>query len=182
MQKFRLQRLKAILPKDVPMLRSPSLYMRAPRVKIQKLSFLVGKFLRLDPRDRRLFLSALFLLAVVRIGLSVLPFKNLTKILGKLSRVVRYQHSCPPSLPDRIAWAIEKASAYVPAAKCLCRGLVGQVLLSWHGVSSDLHIGIFKRSESELEAHAWVETDGRVLIGDLEDLSRYVLLPSLPKI
>ena len=53
-------------------------------------------------------------------------------------------------------------------------------LLSWHGVPSNLRIGVLKKSESELEAHAWVETEGRVLIGDLDDLSGYVQLPSLP--
>jgi hypothetical protein len=140
----------------------------------------LSKFLQLSSSDRRLFLSALFLLAAIRIGLALLPFKSLTKVLGNLSRVVR--GSVPPphsSLPDRIAWAVGKAGNYIPKARCLCRALAGQVLLSWHGIPSDLRIGVAKKNGSELEVHAWVETEGRVLIGDLEDLSQYVQLPSL---
>lgn len=139
------------------------------------------KFLRLDPRDRCLFLSALVLLAVAKLGLAVLPFRSLVKVLDKLGRTVRYSSSCDPSLPDRIAWAVEKAGGQVPTAKCLCRALAGQVLFSWHGIPSSLRIGVLKKSESELEAHAWVESEGRVLVGELADLSRYVLLPPLPK-
>lgn len=139
------------------------------------------RFLRLDPVDRRLFLFALFLLAGIRIGVALLPFKILTKVLGSLGRIVRYPASFHPSLPDRIAWAVEKTSAYVPAAKCLCRALAGQVLLSWCGVASDLHIGVLKRSETCLEAHAWLVSEGRILVGDVQDISVYVQLPPLPK-
>jgi hypothetical protein len=52
-------------------------------------------------------------------------------------------------------------------------------LLNWYGYASELRIGVAKGEQGELEAHAWVEYQGKVIIGGLSTLSRYVPLPSL---
>src|SRR5438309_451978 len=71
--------------------------------------------------------------------------------------------------PDRVVWAVVVASRYVPMSTCLTQALAAQVLLARRGYSAHLHIGVAKEgAEAKLKAHAWVESDGKVLIGSSE--------------
>ncbi|HKJ60203.1 MAG TPA: lasso peptide biosynthesis B2 protein, partial [Halobacteriales archaeon] len=84
----------------------------------------------------------------------------------------------PPSRPvpdpDRVARAVRAAGRGLPLAPaCLGSAIVGHAMLDANGHPSDIRIGVTKADPDELEAHAWVERDGHVLVGDLPDLSRY---------
>ena len=63
-----------------------------------------------------------------------------------------------------LSWAITQAARFIPGASCLTQALSLQVLLSKAGLHSRLCIGVRKESKG-FEAHAWIERDGRVLIG-----------------
>ena len=52
-------------------------------------------------------------------------------------------------------------------------------MLARRGVASDLCIGVAKNELGHIQAHAWVEVDGQVVVGGLPDLSRFQRLPSL---
>ena len=81
--------------------------------------------------------------------------------------------------PDRVVWAVVVASRYVPMSTCLTQALAAQVLLARRGYSAHLHIGVAKEgAEAKLKAHAWVESDGKVLIGGSEP-GRYTHLLAL---
>jgi len=64
----------------------------------------------------------------------------------------------------------------MPGVKCLARALATQVLLR-HS-PAHLCIGVARR-KGQLQAHAWVESQGRIVSGGLRDLWRYTRLPSL---
>lgn len=55
---------------------------------------------------------------------------------------------------------------------CLARALAAELMLGRYGYSSQLKIGVAKTPSGEFEAHAWLESEGRVLIGRFE-LGRY---------
>ncbi|MDD1778828.1 MAG: lasso peptide biosynthesis B2 protein [Candidatus Helarchaeota archaeon] len=83
------------------------------------------------------------------------------------------------SIPvDHIAWAVKMASSFGFRATCLVQALATQVLLAGEGISSVLHIGVMKGKNSSFEAHAWVESEGRIIIGG-SDLIPYKKLASL---
>ncbi|NET54236.1 MAG: lasso peptide biosynthesis B2 protein, partial [Merismopedia sp. SIO2A8] len=63
--------------------------------------------------------------------------------------------------------------------KCLARALTTQVFMSRQGYSPQLRIGVAKGEGGQLEAHAWVESQGQVVIGYLGNLSYFTPLPSL---
>jgi hypothetical protein len=44
-----------------------------------------------------------------------------------------------------------------------------------------LHIGVKRPENGKLDAHAWVESEGRVIVGQLGDLSRFSPLMPLGK-
>ena len=81
--------------------------------------------------------------------------------------------------PDRVVWAVVVASRYVPMSTCLTQALAAQVLLARRGFPAHLHIGVAKKgAEARFEAHAWVESQGKVVIGGSEP-GRYTQLLAL---
>jgi hypothetical protein len=93
-------------------------------------------------------------------------------------RVVRLDRTARPS-PERIAWAVRVARRYVPAATCLSQALAVRTLFRRQGYPAQLRIGVTKGERGQLEAHAWVESEGKIVIGGSQDLARYTPLPSL---
>lgn len=80
----------------------------------------------------------------------------------------------------RMRWAIDVTSKFMPGkVKCLARALTMQRLMLRSGYHPALRIGVAHDSDGKFEAHAWIEHNNIVTIGDLPDLSRYTLLPSL---
>jgi hypothetical protein len=54
----------------------------------------------------------------------------------------------------------------MPGAKtCLNQALAAQMLLAQRGYPALLHIGVAKGKEGQFQAHAWVESEGKVVIG-----------------
>ena len=52
------------------------------------------------------------------------------------------------------------------------KAIVGKALLEANDHRVELKLGV-ARKQGEFHAHAWIERDGSVLIGELEDLSEY---------
>jgi hypothetical protein len=141
---------------------------------VRKLRKLVG----LPTSDRRLLLKASTVLCVVRIGLWTLPFARVRRLLAKTASEGS-QPNGGPSV-DRVTWAVSTAARYVPRSSCLVQALTIKRLLAGLGHEAELHIGVAKDDKGHLEAHAWVEREGKILLGGLPDLSRYTPLPPLP--
>jgi hypothetical protein len=53
----------------------------------------------------------------------------------------------------------------MPGATCLSRALALRFLLQAAGIQSTLWIGVGRSPAVNFEAHAWLEADGRVLLG-----------------
>lgn len=137
------------------------------------------KFLRLTSGDRQLLLSTAILLGAIRLGLWLLPFQTLRRLLARIMQT--FTELEPEPFPvGRSVWAVEVISWRMPGGvKCLAKALATQVLLSRCGHSTQLCIGVAKDKKGKLEAHAWVESQGRIIIGGLTDMARFTPLPSL---
>lgn len=80
--------------------------------------------------------------------------------------------------PRALAWAVRTTARRVPRASCLTQSLALEALLVQAGHPANLRIGVARKTDGAFEAHAWVESEGRVLIGRLPDLERFAPLPS----
>ena len=76
-----------------------------------------------------------------------------------------------PGEVDRIGWAVRSAARFVPGATCLPQALAAEAILRRRGHPADLRLGV-TRGDHGVEAHAWVESYGRVIVGD-GDLDRF---------
>lgn len=76
---------------------------------------------------------------------------------------------------DQIAWTVNAALARVPGAKCLARALVAESILRASGYAAQVCIGV--SMEGGFGAHAWVEIDGKAVVGGAADREYERLLP-----
>jgi Transglutaminase-like superfamily len=135
------------------------------------------KFFHLSLNNRRLLLNTVILLNLIRFGLWLVPFQNLRRFLALISQPRRQAH---PLVINQIIYAVELSSRYAPGgAKCLARALTTQVLMSRHGLSAELQIGVAKAEKGGLQAHAWIEHNGNIVMGNLPELAIYTPLPSI---
>ena len=134
------------------------------------------KFLGLPAAERWLLVKAALLLGGTRLGLRLLPFRILRRLVESLSRPSAWLPATDSFSTERIVWAVELASRYVPTT-CLSRALSAQVLLARRGYPVLLHFGAVKDGERFL-AHAWLESEGQVLIGG-QVLEPYISLGTL---
>lgn len=136
------------------------------------------KFFRLTSQDRFLLLYAAIVITGIRLGLWLLPFQMVRSLLAKFflasPNPFRYCIAI-----ERVVWSVDVISRHIPGdVKCLARALATQGLLAQQGHTAQLQIGIIKR-EGKLEAHAWLENQGKVVIGNLPNLSDFTTLPAL---
>ncbi len=126
-----------------------------------------------------LWLEALFWVTIVRVALTFLPFRRVLRLPlvlyrpagGMLKAVVGN------SIPD----VVQAAASLVPGATCLTQALTAQLLFAQRGVVTSLRIGVAHGAHGKLDAHAWLEHGGSVVIGQLPDLERFSPLPSLER-
>jgi len=124
------------------------------------------KLTRLSPPDRRLVLQAAALAAAVSVGLRIAPFRL---VRAALARVARPSRGVPPLPVPRIVWAVTAVTRRVPGANsCLVCALVARALLVRHGHPARVRLGVARRPGGALAAHAWVESDGRIVVGGAE--------------
>jgi len=139
------------------------------------------KFWGLPRAERMLLVKSWLLLGAIGLGLSVLPFGVMRRLLEKGARERALRPPVDDATSKKVVWAVTAASRYVPrGGTCLTRALAVRHLLARRGTWTNLRIGVMKEGkDASLGAHAWVEHEGRILIGDLDDLSRYTPMPPL---
>lgn len=130
-------------------------------------------------KDRRLLVKSVLLLGMVRLGLWLLPFQTVRRLLTRMRRAIAELQEGDQASIDEVVWAVTAASRYTPAATCLTQALATQVLLSRRGHQASLCIGVARSEQGQFQAHAWVECQGRIVIGGIKALSRFAPLLSL---
>lgn len=125
-------------------------------------------FWALPAEDRRLLIEAFAACAYFRVALYFVSAGRLRDLVAR--------PGARGGPVEHIVWAVRTATRWTPGATCLVAGLALQRMLARHGHSSELHIGV-SRTGGVFAAHAWVEHEGRVLVGEGE-LDTYVRLVS----
>ena len=122
-------------------------------------------------RELRRLIPALCWTAIVRAGLSLTSFRSLVRGLRRFRPEGRARTSA--SL-EELVWSVGAAARLIPGANtCLPKALVADLILARHGFDASLRIGATKSPEGALEAHAWVESDGRVVLGGQASPTRF---------
>jgi hypothetical protein len=134
----------------------------------------IYRFLLLPFNEKRLLGRSFALIVLVRLGLWVIPFNVLDRWLNGV-HLVR-DKGVDWAIVKRVVRSVRYCSRYVPFASCLTQALVTRVLLRMEGQPSDLKIGVERDRNEKFGAHAWIEVDGRIVIGKLPEHHRFAIL------
>ena len=111
---------------------------------------------RLTPANVWAFLRAWVVLLTADLGLRLLPFRRLESLLAP-----KQGGEADDAAVGRLVWATAAAARHhLYPMRCLPQALCLRWLLGRHGIRTDLRIGV-ARNETGLDAHAWVEREGR---------------------
>ena len=108
-----------------------------------------------------------------RVGLLLTSFRRLRRSVERIAPP-RGTPDPTPGEADRIGWAVGSAARFVPDATCLPQALAAEAILRRRGHPADLRLGV-TREAGTVQAHAWVVSYGRVVVGD-GDLERFAPL------
>jgi hypothetical protein len=126
----------------------------------------LAKFLALPAAERAALASALIWLPLTAAQLRVFGFETARRSVQS----VRAGGATLEAVA--LARLVSIASRHgLARGNCLSQSLTLQRLLRGHGFASELRIGV-RRAGAALEAHAWVELDGRPL-NDRADVAQH---------
>jgi hypothetical protein len=115
---------------------------------------------------RSIFLAKVWLLEVaIRLALWVLPFARVRRLVARWGRPAR-PGSGGRRRPDVMVRAVTLAARFIPRGSCLTQALAMEVLMRRAGFRPRLQIGLMRDPDGTVRAHAWIENEGRVVIGD----------------
>jgi hypothetical protein len=122
----------------------------------------------------RQFAAALLYVVIIRLGLWIVPYKRLDNWL------LNFKPKDTTSLSENKirlkAEFVRLASRFVFDATCLTQALALRTILQRHGQSSDLKFGVDRDENQKLVAHAWIELNGKIIIGKNSEIRRYSVL------
>ncbi len=138
----------------------------------------VRKFWRLPWADQWLLVQCFLWVLVVRASLSLFTFEQVRVFLR------RFQPTYPDSLIladeariQRVVQGVSVASkVLLPKSPCLTQALVAQTLLARQRYPTALRIGVIRPKPNSLKAHAWLEKDGQIIIGQIDQMDTFIPL------
>ena len=109
-------------------------------------------------------------------ALRVLPFTTLRRRLDRWAARASASSRAQANDIARVRWAVEAMGRRIPGTTCLCEALTGYGMLRRRGHDAVIRIGVRHGAVMALDAHAWVECDGTVVIGLTPVLTEYAVL------
>ncbi len=139
------------------------------------------KWIALSPAERRTIVFLMIVLPIVDGGVRILGYARCRSLLtraqapfgwaGRGALVAESAVDAP-----RLARLVGIAALNGPyRAACLCRALTLWAMLKGSGVDARMKFGVRRQNET-IEAHAWVECEGRVLIDRAHVAHSYAVL------
>lgn len=136
----------------------------------------IRKYFALSPGERSLVREAYATVLAMRVASWMLPFGRVRDLATLMADRGKHVYNPRALSRERIAWAVMAAGNAIPGGRnCLVRALAGEVMLRRYGYPAELRIGVANPADEGFKAHAWLESEGRILIGDIE-LDSYVAL------
>jgi hypothetical protein len=120
-----------------------------------------------------LYLVVCYWLRRIGLALARKPFSMVLLEVKSVARAKRFETGADID-PSVICAAVRRCAAnLMPRYTCLPQALVGYLLCMRYGYRVRLRAGIVRRKDKEFLAHAWLEHDGEVVLGDLPHLSEF---------
>lgn len=127
----------------------------------------IAKFAALPWPRKTLLLRCWVELNQTALALRLLP---LTEVLRRMNTNSGERPPRTLTTKEDIIWSIRAAAALAWRPTCAVRALVGERALRRHGYAAQFRVGV--TGSEDFQAHAWVEDETGVLIGESEQSYR----------
>lgn len=138
------------------------------------------KFVLLPQDQQWLYLTIAIYLIAIKLGLLLFGFNKLYSLAKKKPHKTPLRHLDQQEM-HTVVLAINRLGKFLTPLKinCLPQAIVGNLILSKKGFQVTLKIGVYKNIDNILIAHAWLEHNGEVILGQLNNLREFLSFPSL---
>ncbi len=128
---------------------------------------LTMKFCRKPLAEQLFYSEVIFWLALSRIVILTVPFKWIAPVLGEhMASTNEISSKRTRQKAIRISRAIRTISDHMPwECKCLVQAMTGKIMLRNKNVSTTLYLGVSKKENGDLNAHAWLRMGEFVILG-----------------
>ena len=128
-------------------------------------------------KDRNMFLmiKAALLLALIQMGICLLPLHRLRQLLTRFSGHPERSSLVANPGTARLVRVVETTGRFIPGVRCLAKALAIQTLLRRRGRQTHLRIGFSRNDDEQLLVHAWLEENSKPHTG--EDTSKFRSIP-----
>lgn len=141
----------------------------------------VARLVGMPPHERRLLMAAFPVVLIARVGLLALSPRRLAPLLAALAEAMAAPQA-HTDYAERAARAVVRAGRLVPGADSLTLALATLTLLRRRGLTGRLCRGVRRGQDGVLRTHAWVEHNGRLIIGGPRArVARYTPLAGAPR-
>lgn len=125
---------------------------------------LAGKFFSRSRTDQILYLETMFWLGISRLAILILPFRWIAPHLG--THMASSDENGNKETAISVSRAILTMSWHLPwECKCLVQAISGKMMLSQRKISSTLYLGVAKKEDGDLNAHAWLRVGDIIILG-----------------
>jgi len=127
----------------------------------------VTKFLEKPLSDKALYLEATFWLGISRLAILMVPFRWIAPFLGTHMASSDGNYAAAKHEAVRsVSRAILTMSRHLPwECKCLAQAISGKMMLSRRKIPSTLYLGVAKKKDGDLNAHAWLRSGDIIILG-----------------
>lgn len=136
-------------------------------LKLSRLSHKIKVFFNIPWFSKILLLEALIYSAVARSVILLVPFKKYKKYIGIPNQETPLEiDSEKYYIINAVSWAVQRICSRTPwQSKCLVQALTAQKMLRKRKLSSTLYLGVNKKNEKNLNAHAWLRCGHFIVTG-----------------
>ena len=136
----------------------------------------LARFFLRPYEEKKLIAQAMFWVIFFRACLSLLPYKLLRKFAPFDNQNHGDDVEVDWDVVRNVVRSVRVCSRYIPSASCLTQALATRSILLSKGQTCYLKIGVGRDDDDNFIAHAWIESNGRIIIGKSADIYRYTSL------
>ena len=135
------------------------------------------KFIAYPTRDKLALLEAAFWLAVGRLAIHFVPFRQIAARLGThMAETPRAPLRGRLAELRRVQSTISIASRHLPwECKCLVQAITARMMLRRRRLPSTMYFGVRKGDDGSLEAHAWLRS-GDIIVTGRRGMKRFAVV------
>ena len=148
---------------------------------ISKLIFFtMHRFVGINSHQQKLLVEASLYLLAARLMVSLMPFRNLSRILDKKLEGMAVGETDGVAVVDDISWAVNRAARHLPVRLvCFPQGIAAFLMLRRRRIDSRLYYGISNVPGKNFVGHVWVMY-GKKSVTGCEQAHEYTVMMSYP--